>query len=106
MSVAKELKYAKKASKKAGSGRLGAAIRGADTRKVSWKECDPEASAVLIETLTDAGGAVMFGASRDGMALSLILHLDGDRETIWLDRDKDVTEQVAALVDRLRDTLL
>ena len=106
MSVAKEQKQAKRGRKPTSGGRLSNALRGSGRGKVSWASCDPEATASLIEGVTDAGGAVMFGASRDGMALSVTLHLDGDRETIWIDRDKDVSEQLSALIDTLRDTLL
>lgn len=106
MSAVDELREKKKGKKRAGSGRLGSALRGTQATKPRWKDCEDEAALALIDTLVEAGGAVLFGASRDGMVLSLTLHLDGDREVVWLDRDKDVTGQVDAIRDRLRETLL
>jgi len=106
MSGSQEIRDARKGKKKKGLGKLGLALRGGDSHQATWGDCEPESIAELVCALTDAEGAVLFGRSRDGMALSVTLHLDGDRQVVWLDGKRTATQQIIELVDRIKDTLV
>lgn len=65
--------------------------------------------AELVVVAVNAGGAVLFGASRDGGAASVRLYLEGEGETFYFRPGEDVEdflrywiEQYSALDDGLK----
>lgn len=64
---------------------------------IGWDEALPESIARLVVAMTRLGGAVMFGGSRDGGALQVMLYLDGDRKSLWITDPEAVDEELAAL---------
>ena len=71
-----------------------------------WATCDAERLQVVICKITDMGGAVTIGLSRDQGAHSLTLLLDGERQTLWFNGDADLNQEldkVAAILDVMGD---
>lgn len=67
-----------------------------------WGDVDPAWVAAFVVLLTEAGGAVMFGRSRDGAVLSVRVLMDGDAVTLWLDSGDETEVQLAALYEQLK----
>ena len=87
-------------SRLAGLGKNGSGQGQAD-----WGDCDPVWIAGLVVLLTKAGGAVRFGASRDGAVLSIGIYLDGDSVTLWLDGAGTYEEQISRIYENLKGRL-
>jgi len=85
-------------SRKRGSvdnaGRLAAFGSGTVSGKADWGACDPRWLQAVLVSITTMGGAVTFGRSRDGGAMSLTLLLDGDRQTLWFNGDADLDAEL------------
>lgn len=62
--------------------------------KATWTEAHPNKVRAIVDVVTDLGGAVMFGKSRDGGALSVTVFMDGDKRTIWIGGDDDLEERL------------
>jgi len=71
----------------AGNG-VGAAGRA------SWGDINPEIILALLIVITNMGGAISFGQSRDGGAYSVTVFLDGDRRTEWVAGDEFAEERL------------
>ena len=74
-----------------------AAFGGSSDRpaaRADWGECSPEMLAAVVIRLTQLGGALTFGLSRDGGAYMLTLMLDGDRRTLWFNGDADLDAEL------------
>lgn len=70
-----------------------------------WSGCDPERLQAVVHNITELGGAVTFGTSRDGGAYSVTLMLDGERETLWFNGDADVDEKLQTVIETLTQML-
>lgn len=76
--------------------RLAAFAKGGPTDGADWGGCDAKRIQAVVVAITEMGGAVTFGLSRDKGAHSLTLLLDDNRKTLWFNGD-------AGLDDELRD---
>lgn len=65
-----------------------------------WDEAEPELLVRLIYAITRLGGAIMFGQSRDGGALQVVLYLDGDKKAIWLPGNEDLDANLHEIIQR------
>lgn len=71
-----------------------------------WGACNPARLQTVLVSITEMGGAITFGLSRDLGAHSLTLLLDGNRKTLWFNGDADLDaelEAVAEVLDLMRD---
>lgn len=66
-----------------------------------WLGSSPERLQAVVHQITQLGGAVTFGTSRDGGAYSLTLLLDGDRETLWFNGGADLDVELSAVIETL-----
>jgi hypothetical protein len=74
--------------------RVGGAVR--------WDEATPALIADVCVSISRIGGAVLFGGSRDGGALLVTLHLDGDKKNIWIRVSDDVDGELRYIIEKLR----
>lgn len=74
--------------------RLDAFRKGVGAASADWGSCDPRKIQGVIEQITALGGAVTFGLSRDQGAHSVTLMLDGERETMWLNGDAVLDDEL------------
>lgn len=79
----------------------GFGVPGKDVIPLGWDEINPELIAQCVVAISRLGGAVMFGGSRGGDALSIGLYLDGDKKTVWLAGDADLDALVSDVIQRL-----
>lgn len=63
--------------------------RGAD-----WGGCSPEKLQGIIMAITELGGAITIGLSRDKGAYSMTLLLDGGRTTLWFNGNADLDAEL------------
>jgi len=73
--------------------------------KADWGGCDPRWLQAIIVSMTEMGGAVTFGTSRDGGAYSLTLLLEGEREALWFNGGADLEgelEKVLATLETMK----
>ncbi len=66
-----------------------------------WLGCDSESIQAIVHQITQLGGAVIFGTSRDGGAYSVTLLLEGEKEILWINGDSDLDKELSAVVDVL-----
>lgn len=66
-----------------------------------WGGCDPDKIQGVVTGITELGGAVTFGTSRDGGAHSLTLLLDDSRETLWFNGNADLSEELLTVIQKL-----
>lgn len=59
-----------------------------------WGACDPARLLAVVVGITEMGGAITFGLSRDLGAHSLTLMLDGHRTTLWFNGNADLDEEL------------
>ncbi len=81
--------------------RLAAIAQRRGGTAADWNGCSPERLQAVVHNITQIGGAVTFGTSRDGGAYSVTLLLDGDRETLWFNGDAELDEELQAVVETL-----
>lgn len=79
------------------ASRLDAFSGGDKGSLADWSSCDPAGVLGVIHKITQLGGAVIFGLSRDGGAHSVTLMLDDKRETLWYNGDADLSEAMEAV---------
>ncbi len=72
------------------------AKKGAD-----WGGCTAEKLQTVIVLITELGGAVTFGTSRDQGAHSLTLLLNNERETMWYNGDADLDAELEDVTGEL-----
>lgn len=84
--------------------RLAAFSGGGGAGKADWGACDPARLQTVVVKITQLGGAVTIGLSRDLGAHSLTLLLDGQRTTLWFNGNADLDEELDAVNAKL-DTL-
>lgn len=63
-----------------------------------WGGCNAELIQQVILGITELGGAVTFGLSRDQGAHSLTLLLDQSRETLWFNGDSDLSAELDKVI--------
>lgn len=83
------------ANRLAGLGR-GDASGGAD-----WGGCNSEKLQAVVVGITELGGAVIIGMSRDKGAHSMTLLLDGSRETLWFNGNADLDMELDSVAAHL-----
>lgn len=66
-----------------------------------WGGCDGRKIQGVITKITELGGAVTFGLSRDKGAHSLTLLLDADRETLWFNGNAELDEALDGVMATL-----
>lgn len=109
MSVVKEQLNGSKGKKRGATNnasRLAGMGKAAAQRdRASWSEVNENVMLYLVYIVTSAGGAVRFGASRDGMVLSVGIYLDGDSVTLWLDGEGTQSEQLQRIYDDVAERI-
>lgn len=61
---------------------------------IGWDECSPEVVYAVVLAVTKLSGAVLFGRSRDGGALSLTVMLDDARKTVWFANEETLESEL------------
>lgn len=74
--------------------RVGGAVR--------WDEATPDLIAGVCVAISRMGGAVLFGGSRDGGALLVTLHLDGEKKNVWIRGSAEVDAELTFIIEKLR----
>ena len=97
----KELEQMSKRGSTNNKGRLEAFGKGREGSDADWGGCAPEKLQGVVTGITELGGAVTIGLSRDKGAYSLTLLLDGDRETLWFYRDADLDDELDDVIGKL-----
>ncbi len=94
--------------KKRGSVSNGARLQAFASERAAggadWGGCDASRLQAVVVAITELGGAVTFGLSRDLGAHSVTLMLDKDRTTLWFNGSADLDtelEGVRATLDTL-----
>lgn len=86
------------------SDRLAAFASGNGKGDADWGACDPTRLQAVVVGITEMGGAVTLGLSRDMGAHSLTLLLDGQRTTLWFNGNADLDSELEGVKATL-DTL-
>ncbi len=81
--------------------RLAAFASGSGSGGADWGGCDPERLQTVVVKITELGGAITFGLSRDAGAHSLTLMLDGSRQTLWFNGGADLNIELEGVADTL-----
>lgn len=81
--------------------RLKAFGKTGPTAGADWGGCNSELLQGVVMGITELGGAVTVGLSRDMGAHSLTLLLDGERETLWFNADADLNKELQAVIGKL-----
>lgn len=66
--------------------------------QADWGGCDPLKLQEVVVAITELGGAITLGLSRDGGAHSLTLLLDGGRETLWFNGNADLSDELDSVL--------
>lgn len=66
-----------------------------------WGSCNPHLLQAVVVKITGMGGAITLGLSRDKGAHSLTLLLDGDKETLWFNRDAALDAELEMVLETL-----
>lgn len=74
--------------------RLDAFAKQRGEGQADWGSCSPEKLQAVIVAITELGGAVTIGLTRDLGAHSMTLLLDGGRETLWFNMDADLDDEM------------
>jgi len=86
--------------------RLAAFAKGGPAGGADWGGCDPARLQAVVIGITQLGGAVTFGMSRNKGAHSLTLLLDKNRETLWFNGDAELDDElldVAAALEAMTE---
>lgn len=68
-----------------------------------WGSANGKSVIDLIQVVSNLGGAVRFGYTRDGGAYSVGVYLDDDRETFYCKPTDDLDDFITRLTGMLRD---
>lgn len=71
------------------------------TSGADWSACDAELLKEVVVLITDLGGAVIVGMSKDMSSHSLTLMLDKVRKSVWLAGDADLNEGLQDVIGKL-----
>lgn len=81
--------------------RLDAFKKGSGHTGADWGGCDPAKLQGVIVGITELGGAVIFGLSRDRGAHLLTLLLDEQKETLWFNGDAELSDELEHVMGTL-----
>ena len=70
--------------------RLDAFKKRSGSGSAEWDTCDAELIKAVVCAITELGGAVTIGLSRNQGAHSMTLLLDDARETLWFNGEADL----------------
>jgi hypothetical protein len=87
------------------TARLDAFKEQRGATQASWGSCSPKGLQQVICAITEMGGAITIGLSRDLGAHSMTLLLDGGRETLWFNGDANLDDEllnVLGILDSMR----
>lgn len=106
MGLEKSRKHEQNGSKsKRGSvnnkNRLEAFSKKGSSSGADWGGCDSRKLQGVVTAITQLGGAVTIGLSRDMGAHCLTLLLDDGRETLWFNGDADLDEELQNVIGTL-----
>lgn len=103
--VAAETARVKPRTSKRGSAnnknRLDAFAKKTPESFAGWGTCHSELMLGVVTTITELGGAVTFGLSRDNGSHMLTLLLDGKRSTLWFNGDADLNDELNGVIETL-----
>lgn len=69
----------------------------------SWSNADPKNIAWLVQVITEKGGAVRFGMSRDEHAYSIGLYYGDERETFYIRPNQNLDDNLRNIAEYLQD---
>lgn len=81
--------------------RLSAFSSGVGKGSADWGTCNSARLQAVVVGITELGGAVTFGLSRDLGAHSLTLLLDGNRTTLWFNGNADLDAELEGVKQTL-----
>ena len=81
--------------------RLEAFAKASPSSGADWGGCTAVKIQAVVVAITELGGAVTIGLSRDMGAHSLTLLLDGSRETLWFNGNADLDEELDTVLATL-----
>lgn len=99
--VQKDREKPKKRGSTRNPDRLAAFARASNSTGADWGGCDAIGVQAVVVAITELGGAVTFGLSRDKGAHSLTLLLDGSRQTLWFNGDANLGEELEGVKQTL-----
>ncbi|KKK92038.1 hypothetical protein LCGC14_2706940 [marine sediment metagenome] len=106
--VEAELGRTKVSKKKRGSTNNESRLQGFGKSNASngadWSSCDAHRMLSVICAITDMGGAVTIGKSRDGGSHMMTLLLDDDRRTLWFNGDAVLDDEMDMVLGILNAT--
>ncbi len=107
MSLYNDAKLEKQDSRKAKARknkgtRLDAFAGATHTSGADWSTCDAALLKDVVVLITNLGGAVIIGMSRDQGAHSMTLMLDEVRKSLWFDGDADLDEKLQEVIGKLQ----
>jgi hypothetical protein len=73
---------------------------------VSWSECDPGTIRGTIDAVTRGGGAIMFGRTSDGGALSLCILQDSEKIKEYPHTATEATELLESITQHYANDFL
>lgn len=82
-------------------GRLESFKRADSSSGADWGGCNSEKLQGVIQAVTELGGAVTFGMSRDQGAHSLTLMLDDERAALWFNGNANLNDELDNVFERL-----
>ncbi len=106
MGVAKSQKH-ERTTKRAKRGstdnkrRLDAFKNKAASSSAEWAACSPDKLQGVIDQITQLGGAITLGLSRNRGSYSLTLLLDDTRETMWFNGDVVLDDELDNIAGEL-----
>lgn len=74
---------------------------GKGTTTAQWGLCSPVLLQSLITTVTDQGGAILLGYSRDQGSYRIIIMDGDDKATKWIPCTTDIDEAIEDLISQL-----
>lgn len=83
------------------ANRLAAFARKKADAKASWDGCDADRLKDVVVNVTNLGGAVLFGTSRDQGSHAVTLMLGDSRETLYFNKDADLDDELDAIATML-----
>lgn len=75
--------------------RLEAFAAARNGNAADWSGCQAQSIQDVVTGVTELGGAVTIGLSKDGGAHSMTLLLDGQRKTLWFNADADLDAELS-----------
>jgi len=103
--VEEQLDRTRTSSKKRGSTdnkrRLAGFAKVDAANGADWGSCSAEKVLAVVTAITELGGAVIFGLSRDGGAHMLTLLLDNEKQPLWFNGDAVLDDELDMVLGTL-----